>query len=160
MDRYGPKHEDWHLSVNKQSVLLHCVSRSNVYILQKMIHGPSNVKYIIWSLPSTGRFITLGKLAWPDLTNGGHFVRRTKWQPVKFIHFLFSLETKLAACYVSSGLNGALLFQPTQQYKPQYSFYNRNSIIQTALYRNDQTLLSGFAAEYDGGETETHEGFG
>ena len=33
----------WHLSVNKRSVQLHCVSR-NVYILQKMIHRPSNVK--------------------------------------------------------------------------------------------------------------------
>ena len=30
-------------SINKQSVLLHCVSRWNVYILQKMIHGPSSV---------------------------------------------------------------------------------------------------------------------
>ena len=28
-----------------QSVLLHCVSRWNVYILQKMIHRPSNVKF-------------------------------------------------------------------------------------------------------------------
>jgi hypothetical protein len=36
------------LSINKQSVLLHCVSRWNVYILQKMIHGPSNVKFISW----------------------------------------------------------------------------------------------------------------
>ena len=34
------------MSINKQSVHLHCVSRWNVYILQKMIHGPSNVKFM------------------------------------------------------------------------------------------------------------------
>ena len=34
------------LSVNKQSVQLHYVSHWNVYILQKMIHGPSNIKYV------------------------------------------------------------------------------------------------------------------
>ena len=28
-------------------MLQHCVSRWNVYILQKMIHGPSNVKVIV-----------------------------------------------------------------------------------------------------------------
>ena len=38
------------------SVQLHCVSRWNVYILQKMIHGPSNVKF-------SGRvFIFLGAM--------------------------------------------------------------------------------------------------
>ena len=26
----------------------HCVSRWNVYILQKMIHGPSNVKFVAY----------------------------------------------------------------------------------------------------------------
>ena len=34
------------MGINKQSVLLPCVSRWNVYILQKMIHGPSNVQFI------------------------------------------------------------------------------------------------------------------
>ena len=34
------------MCIDKQSVLLHCVSRWNVYILQKMIHGPSNILYI------------------------------------------------------------------------------------------------------------------
>ena len=33
MDRYGPKHVELNLSINKQSVLLHCVSRWNVYTL-------------------------------------------------------------------------------------------------------------------------------
>ena len=42
----------WHLSINKQSVLLHCVSRWNVYILQKMIHGPSNVKFFPSDFPT------------------------------------------------------------------------------------------------------------
>ena len=37
----------WHLSINKQSMQLHCVSRWNVYILQKMIHGPSSVKFTL-----------------------------------------------------------------------------------------------------------------
>ena len=31
-------------------VLQHCVSRWNVYILQKMIHGPSNVKNVLFAV--------------------------------------------------------------------------------------------------------------
>ena len=48
MDRYGPKQVE--LTPMHQSVLQHCVSRWNVYILQKMIHGPSNIKFNYKSL--------------------------------------------------------------------------------------------------------------
>ena len=50
-------------NINKQSVLLHCVSRWNVYILQKMIHGPSNVKIDIINSPD--KVSQLKKVDWP-----------------------------------------------------------------------------------------------